>query len=77
MFKGFLLIFNWLSQELSSLLNEDDVMAIPITWFKEYCESPDYHMDSEAGIAPKRVASTHFAGAMIPKAFCNSVKREA
>jgi hypothetical protein len=57
MFKGFLLFYNRMSSELSSLLDEDDLMAIPITCFKEYCESPDYHADLETGLAPKCLAS--------------------
>jgi hypothetical protein len=57
-FNGFLLFYIQMSRELSSLLDEDDVMAISITRFKEYCGSPEYHADLEAGLTPKRLASS-------------------
>jgi hypothetical protein len=76
MFKGFLLFYNRMSRELSNLLDEDDVMAIPITRFKEYCGSPDYHADLEAGLAPKRLASSVVDSAMPPQEFRRSVKRD-
>jgi hypothetical protein len=65
-----------MSRELSSLLDEDDVMAISITRFKEYCGSPDYHADLEAGLAPKRLASSVVDSAMTPQEFLRSVKRD-
>jgi hypothetical protein len=66
LFRGFLLFYNRMSRELSSLLDEDDVMAMPITLFKEYCGSPDYHADLEAGLAPKRFSSSVVDSAMTP-----------
>jgi hypothetical protein len=76
MITGFLLFYNRMSRELSSLLDEDDVMAIPITCFQEYCGSPDYHADLEAGLAPKRFASSVVDSAMTPQEFRRSVKRD-
>jgi hypothetical protein len=76
MFKGFLLFYNRMSREISSLLDENDVMAIPITRFKEYCGSPDYHADLEAGLTPKRLASAAVDGDMTPQEFRRSVKRD-
>jgi hypothetical protein len=65
-----------MSRELSSLLDEDDVMAIPITRFKEYCGSPDYHVDLEAGLSPNRLASSVVDIAMTPQEFLRSLKRD-
>jgi hypothetical protein len=76
MFKGYLLFYNRMSRELSSLLDKDDAMAIPITSFKEYCGSPDYRADLEAGLAPKRLASSVVDSAMTPQEFRRSVKRD-
>jgi hypothetical protein len=76
MFKGFLLFYNWMSRELSSILDEDDVMAIPITHFKEYCGSRDYHADLDTGSAPKHLASSVVDIAMTPQDFLRSVKRD-
>jgi hypothetical protein len=53
MFKGILLLYNQMFQELYSLLNEDAIMAIAINQFKEYCVSPDNHADFETGLAAK------------------------
>jgi hypothetical protein len=63
-------------RELSSILNEDEVMAVPIERFKEYCGSPDYHADLEAGLAPKRSNSAPADGNMTPQEFRRSVKRD-
>jgi hypothetical protein len=76
MFKGFLLFYNRMCRELSSILNEDEVMAVPIERFKEYCGSPDYHADLEAGLAPKRSNSAPADGNMTPQEFRRSVKRD-
>jgi hypothetical protein len=76
MFKRFLLFYNRMSLEISSLLDEDDVMSIPITRFKEYCGSPDYHADLETGLAPRRIASSVVDSAMTPQEFRRSVKRD-
>jgi hypothetical protein len=52
-----LLLHNWMSQELSYLLYEDDVLAIPNNRLKEYYGSPEYHVDLKNGLSPKRPAS--------------------
>jgi hypothetical protein len=50
MLEGFLLVYNRMSRNLSSLLDGDDVIiAIPIIRFKDYCGSADYHADFESG----------------------------
>jgi hypothetical protein len=51
------------------------LMAIPITHFKDYCGSPDYHADLAAGFTTKRLASSVVNGAMTPQELRCSVKR--
>jgi hypothetical protein len=45
MFKGFLLYYQYLCQEYSSTLDENDVLSITKTCFQECCGSPEYHED--------------------------------
>ena len=45
MFKGFLLWYHRLCRELSTTLDEEDVLAITRQRFLTYCGSPDYHYD--------------------------------
>jgi hypothetical protein len=50
-FKGFLLMYNRLSRNLSAPLSKDDVLNITKEQFDVYCRSPEYHMDLQTGLA--------------------------
>jgi hypothetical protein len=54
MIKVFLMFYTRKCHELSTTLDEHDVMVFTNTQFKEYIGSPDYHDDLEmAGAPPK------------------------
>ena len=54
MFKGFLLWYHRLCRELSTTLDEEDVLAITRQRFLTYCGSPEYHEDLAMGLAPAK-----------------------
>jgi hypothetical protein len=57
-------------------LNEDDILAIPINWYKDYGESSAYHADLEAWSAPKRPSSALADGVMTLQESCRSMEHD-
>jgi hypothetical protein len=51
-FKGFLLSYNCQWYEVSTSLDEEDVLEITKAKINDYLGSPKYHADLEAGFAP-------------------------
>jgi hypothetical protein len=77
LFKGFLLYYNRKSRDLSSPLDEDDVLRWTKTQFLEYCSSPDYHDDVAVGLASKTNVGTLVAcDSLTAQEFRRGVKRD-
>ena len=77
-FKGFLLMYHRKSRGLPAPLNKDDVLNITKEQFDEYCRSPDYHMDLQAGLATPTKATIPAAASdeLTASEFRRGVKRD-
>jgi hypothetical protein len=75
-FKGFLLFYNRKCQELSSILDEEDVLEISKARFNEYLGSPSYHSDLQAGLAPSTSISSAVEDEFTAQEFRRGVKRD-
>ena len=76
--KGFLLLYNRKCIDLSSNLDEDDVINLTKTAFLSYCGSPEYHVDIAQGLVPsqKTTVPTTVSGEFTAAEFRRGVKRD-
>jgi Reverse transcriptase (RNA-dependent DNA polymerase) len=77
-FKGFLLMYNRMSRDLSTPLGKDDVLNISKEQFDVYCRSQDYHMDLQTGLATPTKANvpTTASNELTASEFRRGVKRD-
>jgi hypothetical protein len=72
-FKGFLLFYNRQCQELSTTLDEEDVLDITKAKLNDYLGSPKYHEDLQAGFTP---SAPVVVDEITPQEFRRGVRRD-